>query len=173
MTIGILGSDARAVTIGKYLQAGGHTVTFSDPAGMDKAEKAALALGGGATADSAYHQAATCEMLVLALHWDDVEQALALLGPYPNGMVIDAIAAPKLPVGNGAELLARKLNNRHLVKAFVELPRPHEPLQYCTDDPDARTVVEEMIRGAGFIPVDLGPLSRAGEIEAHPILHPA
>ena len=173
MNVGILGSDARAVTIGKYLQAHGHLVSFSDPAGMDKAEKAALALGGGAQADSAYNQASTASMLVFALRWDDLDAALQAMGPFETGVVIDAVRAPKLDAGSGAERLSRRMNNRRVVKAFVEIPPPGETMPYCADDPEARGFVEELIRGAGFIPVNLGGLERAAEVEAHPILHPA
>lgn len=166
MTIGIIGADDRGVAIGRLLQRCGHRVTFSDPNGPDHAQKAADALGGDCAACSTYDQATTADALVLAVHWEDLDGSLKALGDYKDGIIIDATRPPYLEDGtSGAELLARKLDNRHVVKAFVDMDDPKEPIRVASDDPEARIQVEEMIRVCGGVVEDVGPLSKAIEIE--------
>ncbi len=168
MTIGIIGADDRAVAIGRMLQQCGHKVSFSSPHGMEAAEKAAQALGGDAAASTTYDQAATSEALVMAIHWEDLDGALRALGDYKDGIVIDATRPPDLGDGtSGAEMLAKKLDNRHVVKAFVDVSDPNEPIRVASDDPEARMHVEEMIRVCGGTVEDAGPLAKAIEIERH------
>lgn len=166
MKIGIIGSDDRGVAIGRMLQKCGHRVTFSDPKGHDAAKKAADALGGEAEACTTYDQATTAEALVLAIHWEDLDGSLKQLGSYKEGLIIDATRPPALEDGtSGAELLAKKLDNRHIVKAFVDIDDPNEPIRIASDDPEARMKVEEMISTCGGKVEDAGPLASALEIE--------
>jgi predicted dinucleotide-binding enzyme len=173
MVIGIVGSDNRAVAIGRLLRHCGHTVTFSDPNDTEHAEKAAAALADGTLADSAYHQAGRAEALVMAVHWEELDRTLTAMGPYEHGIVIDAVRAPKLPHGSGAEMLAHKLDNPHVVKAFVEEPHEGSVVKVCGDDPVAMHLVEELISQCGCKPVELGPLSRAVDIEQIPDVYAA
>lgn len=166
MTIGIIGADDRAVAIGRMLQRCGHHISFSDPSGNEAALHAAEAIGGDAKACTTYDQAATSEALVLAVPWDDVDGSLKALGDYKDGLVIDATRPPDLADGtSGAEMLAKKLDNRHIVKAFVEMTGPDDPIRIASDDPEARMHVEEMIRTCGGVVEDAGPLANAIEIE--------
>ena len=166
MTIGILGSDDRAVAIARLLRRAGHQLTFSDPpAGLDKAEMAAGALGDGAQADSAYNQALSCGALVLAMRWDDREAALAALGPVDDQIIIDATLPPVLDGDSGAEWLSHKLATRRVVKAFVKPIRQGEPIEVCSDDVQAKLAVAEMIHAAGYKALDGGPLAYARDLE--------
>lgn len=166
MTIGIIGADDRAVAIGRMLQRCGHDISFSDPTGNQAAMHAAEALGGDAKACTTYDQAATSEALVVAVHWDDLDGSLKALGDYKDGLVIDATRPPELADGvSGAEMLAKKLDNRHVVKAFVDMGDPHDPIRIASDDPEARMKVEEMITSCGGMVEDAGPLASAIEIE--------
>ena len=166
MVIGIVGSDDRAVAIARMLRHCGHTVSFSDPLGGIRAERAAAALGEGTTADTTYNQAATCEMLVFAMHWEEVDKALAQLGDYKDGVVIDAVRPPKLEGHvNAAQLLEQKLDNRHVVKAFVEDPTDDGEVRVASDDPEARDLVCGIVSACGGKAIDLGPLSEATQIE--------
>lgn len=166
MVIGIIGTDDRAVSIGRLLSRCGHEISFSDPVESGRAEKARDALAGS-SAEMAYEQAAKCETLVLAVHWEDLDIALAALGAYKNGIVIDATRPPKLDGDdNGAQLLAKKLDNRHVVKAFVEELVPNGPVQVAANDPEARAMVCGMIESCGGKAIDIGPLSEAAHIES-------
>ena len=165
MTIGIIGGDDRAVAIGRMLRKCGHKITFSDPNAKDAALHATQALGGEIPVTTPYEQAATCEAIVLTVHWEDIERTLTALGSYKNGLVIDATRPPKLTGTSGAELLARKLDNRHIVKAFVDNLEPGQPIRVASDDPEARHQVESAITACGGVIEDMGPLASAIEIE--------
>ncbi|HEV7179870.1 MAG TPA: NAD(P)-binding domain-containing protein [Candidatus Baltobacteraceae bacterium] len=166
MVIGIVGADDRAVAIARLLRRCGHTITFSDPRDTTKAERAAAALNDGTLADTAYNQAATSQALLMVVHWEDLDLTLASIGDYKDGLVIDAIRVPPLTgEDNGAQRLAKKLDNRHVVKAFVEPPDPKTPVQVAANDPEARQAVCEMIEACGGTAIDLGPLSEATRIE--------
>jgi hypothetical protein len=45
MRIGIIGSDDRAVAIGRLLRSGGHQLTFGDTTARDRAKRAAAVVG--------------------------------------------------------------------------------------------------------------------------------
>ena len=165
MIVGIIGGDDRAVAIGRMFRTCGHAVTFSDPTPNHAAEHAVQALGGSAKVSTPYEQAAMCEALVLAVHWDDVDKALTALGDYKDGLVIDATRPPKIWGSSGAEVLAHKLDNRHVVKAFVDNLEPGQPIRVASDDPEARATVAATITACGGVVEDLGPLAGAIEIE--------
>jgi len=166
MTIGIIGADDRAVTIGRLLQNCGHHISFSDPRRPDSVEKAVDAIGGEAKACTIYDQAASSEALIFAIHWEDLDGTLRALGDYKDGIVVDAIRPPSLQDGtSGAEILAKKLDNRHVVKAFVDIVDPHDPILVAGDDPEARNTVEQLIEACGRRYEDAGPLANAAHIE--------
>lgn len=167
MVIGIVGADNRAVTIARQLRKCGHSVSFSDPNGIDHAEKAVAALADpGVSADTPYNQAATSEMLILAIHWEDMDRTLTQLGDYKDGVVVDTMRPPKIPgAENTAVMLEKKLDNRHIVKAFVEEPEPNAEVMVASDDPEARALVIELITSCGGKAVDVGPLAEATRIE--------
>ncbi len=167
MVIGIVGADDRAVTIARQLRTCGHTVSFSDPNGVDHADKAVAALADPAvTATTTYNQAATCETLILAIHWEDMDKTLTQLGDYKDGVVIDAMRPPHIDgAENSALVLEKKLDNRHVVKAFVEEPLPRGEIRVASDDPEARMMVCELIDSCGGKAVDAGALAEALQIE--------
>jgi predicted dinucleotide-binding enzyme len=166
MTIGIIGSDDRAVALGKLLRRSGQIVCFSDPMHKQNPASAAHALGEGAFASTPYRQAATCDTLLFMVHWEDLESTLSALGSYKDGIVIDATRPPDLgEKTSGAELLAHKLDNRHIVKAFVESIRPGDRVKVAADDPEARDRVDELISACGCTAENIGPLANARTIE--------
>jgi predicted dinucleotide-binding enzyme len=165
MKIGIIGSDDRAVAIGRLLRTCGHAISFSDPTPNHAAEHAVAALDGRAQVSTPYEQAERSDALVLAVHWEDLDTALAALCDYKDGIVIDATRPPKLWGTSGAETLARKLDNRHVVKAFVDNIEPGRPVRIASDDPEARQQVKSTVVTCGGTVEDFGPLAGAIEIE--------
>ena len=165
--IGIIGSDDRAVAIGRMLKKSGYAVCFSDVRDARTAQSAAEVVGEGSFATTPYQQAANCDALVLATRWQDVDRAVAAIGPYKDGIVVDATRPPDLGRLSGAELVSHKLDNRHVVKGFVEpLERDSEDfIKIASDDPEARAEIGEIILQCGRSPLDVGPLSHAREIE--------
>jgi predicted dinucleotide-binding enzyme len=163
--IGIIGADDRAVAIGRMIRRTGHTVCFSDLDDERTSLAAAEALGGTAFATTPYQQAANCATLLLATHWEDVDRALDALGDYKDGVLVDATRPPDLGRLSGAELLAHKLDNRHVVKGFVEPPNEDGFIRIASDDPQARAEVGKLIASCGRSALDVGPLANARTIE--------
>jgi 8-hydroxy-5-deazaflavin:NADPH oxidoreductase len=164
--VGIIGADDRAVAIARILRGSGCTVSFSDLDDDRISQSAADLIGEGAYASTPYQQAATCDTLCLAVRWNALEAALAAIGSYKDGVVIDATRPPDLGTFSGAEILAHKLDNRHVVKAFVEPIEGRDAfIKIASDDPAARAVVGDLIANCGRSALDLGPLAKAREIE--------
>ena len=100
MKIGIIGSNPRAVAIGRLLASGGHDLSFSDPQSGEAAERAAAEIG--AFAESAYDQTITRELLLFACARRDVDRTLAAMGPastapssmHSTAVLTSPIAAP-------------------------------------------------------------------------------
>jgi predicted dinucleotide-binding enzyme len=84
---------------------------------------------------------------------------------------------------SGAEELAKQIPRARVVAAFQTVPsevlfdvyearrRTNRPsLVYCGDDPDTKKVAAELIRNAGFDPVDAGSLQIARYTEPFALL---
>jgi predicted dinucleotide-binding enzyme len=164
MKVGILGSDQRAVAIGRLLASGGNEVTFGDPRGEERARRAAAAIG--AQVETPYEQAMTRDLLVFALPRTDVERAITAMGARPDGVVVDALDGSPKAAHQGAELLARKLDSHDVVRALVVLAQPGANIPICGDDPQSKARVEEAFKAAGCLTTDRGPLANAAELEA-------
>jgi predicted dinucleotide-binding enzyme len=163
MKIGIVGSDPRAIAIGRLLASGGHEVTFSAPRDQNPAVRAAAAIG--AEAEQSYNQAMTRDLLVFACARDEVDAAIAAIGSRVDGVVIDALdGSPDAP-HRGAELLARKLDSHEIVRALIVLPQGGANIPICGDDPAAKALVDEAFKACGCLTTDRGPLSNAAELE--------
>jgi predicted dinucleotide-binding enzyme len=167
MKIAIFGSNPRAVAIGELLVDAGYHVCFGDAGGIQPAESAAER--AGAVADTPYNDAAVCEMWIFAGSRERVDDLLVQTGPVPSqAVVVDAMEERSPNDGQGAELLARKLNTHRLVRALIVAPQVGANIQYCGDDADAMTMVEEVFRTAGCVMTDRGPLANAAQIEMPP-----
>ena len=164
MKVAIVGSDPRAVALGRLFVSGGHDVTFGDASSKDRAEAAAAALG--VRSESLYEQAMTRELLVFALPRTELDRAVAALGTIPDRVVVvDAMAgAPPAP-HRGAELLARKLDSHEVVRALMAVPLQGANVPICGDDPEAKSLFAEALNACGCATADRGPLSNAPALE--------
>ena len=164
MKIGIIGTNSRAVAIGRLLASGGHDVSFSDVRNSQAAERAASEVG--VAAENAYVQAMR-DILVFACARSEIDATLAALGSGVHCVVLDALDGGPDEPHRGAELLARKLDTHDLVRALIVLPQTGANIPLCGDDPVAKTVVQEAFEACGCITSDRGPLSNATELEPH------
>jgi predicted dinucleotide-binding enzyme len=163
MKIGILGSDPRAIAIGRLLASGGHDLSISDPRQKEAADRAAVQIG--AVSEIPYKQAMTRELLILACKRGDVDRAFTAIGNGVEGVVLDALDGSLDAAHHGAELLARKLNSHEIVRALIVLPQPGANIPICGDDPAAKAIVDEAFKACGCLTTDRGPLSNAVELE--------
>ena len=89
MEIGTIGAGALARAFAKWALKAGHKVKLSNDSGPDSLREVVSQLGPGAKAVRK-EVAASCEMVLLAVPWDNVPGALASLPRWKNQILIDA-----------------------------------------------------------------------------------
>lgn len=164
MKIGIIGSDDRAVAIGKLLTEGGHEVEFSHPSDREAAEQAASKTG--AEADIPYKLASRMEMLIFAVPSNDIDAAIAAIGTLqtPQAIVEAGDSRPAEGDLTDAECLAKKLDSHLVVRALIVLPQAGANIPICGDDPNAKALVEQAFAACNCVVTDRGPLTNAAEL---------
>src|SRR6266446_5986534 len=88
MEIGTIGAGAFAQAFAKHALKAGHKVILSNSRGPDSLRDIVNQLGPGATA-ATKEEAAACEMVLLAVPWDNVPSTLASLPKWNNQILID------------------------------------------------------------------------------------
>lgn len=191
MRIGILGSGLMGSKLGTIFARTGHEVTFSYARTLAKLEQLAQHAGKNARAGTPAEAVKEADAVLLAVHWDQLDDVLRQAGDL-SGRVMMSCSLPMttdnsaLVVGltsSGAEALAMKLPKARVVSAFSTVPsevlfgvfeapvrKPRPSLVFCGDDEGAKGVVAELIRDAGFDPVDAGALKVARYIEPFTLL---
>jgi 8-hydroxy-5-deazaflavin:NADPH oxidoreductase len=191
MRIGVLGSGLMGAKLGTIFARAGHEVVFSYARSNDKLQELAREAGPKARAGTPAEAAKDAEALLLAVHWSRVDDVLKQGGDL-SGKVIITCSLPmdegdtKLIIGtssSGAEELARRVPRAHVVLAFNTVPsevlfdvyearkktsRPS--LVYCGDNERAKKLTAQLIRDAGFDPIDAGPLRIARYSEPFTLL---
>jgi predicted dinucleotide-binding enzyme len=187
LTTAIIGVGNIGSTVARHLVAGRETVVL---AANDEAHAQALAneLGPLARAASVDEAIGDADSVVLALWLDQIKQLVPeQAAVLENKVVVD----PSNPLGfdesgqmlrtlpddqSAGSIVASLLPaNSHYVKAFGTLSaeslaeaanrEPRVALFYATDDDDAATTIERLIRAAGFDPVKAGGAAAALRIE--------
>jgi len=191
MRVGILGSGLMGSKLGMIFAQAGHEVVFSYARSHDKLERLAREAKGKARPGTPRDAAREADALLLAVHWSRIDDVLRQAGDL-SGMVTVTCSLPmdagntRLIVGNdssGAEELARKIPQARVVSAFNTVPsevlfgvyearrkKTRPSLAYCGDDQRGKTVAAELIRDAGFDPIDAGPLHIARYTEPFALL---
>lgn len=190
MQIGIVGSGLMGGKLGTLFARAGHDVIFSYARSQGKLEALAQRAGNNARAGTPA-EAANADVILLAVHWSNVDDALAQTGTLSGKVVLSCCvplntANTELVVAHtdsGAEALARKIPQARLVAAFQTAPsesffevfsrrdQPARPSQlYCSDDPAAKNVAAGLIEDVGFDPVDAGRLRVARYTEPFAML---
>jgi 8-hydroxy-5-deazaflavin:NADPH oxidoreductase len=189
MRIGILGSGLMGGKLGTLFARAGHEVVFSYSRDKQKLER--LARDAGARAGSPAEAASNADALLLAVHWSRLDDVLKKAGDL-SGKVIVTCCLPMnaddtdliiAHTSSGAEALAEKVRQAHVVAAFGTIPsevlfgvfetkgkgrRPS--LVYYGDHQGAKDVAMRLIRDVGFDPVDAGPLRMARYAEPFTML---
>jgi len=184
MRLGIIGAGNVCGTLGRLFESQGHDVRFGvrDP---DRQAAGGLPRSrSGSVADAASFG----DVIVLAIPWGAVKDALAATGPLAGKTVIDCIN-PLLPDLSGLALgtttsageeIAKLLPQARVVKCFNTLGQANfaHPLFgdqrasmfFAGDDAGAKLIVAELGNQLGFDMVDAGPLSQSRWLEAMAIL---
>ena len=186
-----MGSGLMGGKLGTIFARAGHDVVFSYARSNDKLKRLARDAPGNALAGTPAEAAKEADVLLLAVHWSRINDVVKQAGDL-SGKVIVTCSLPmdtgntKLIVANtpsGAEELAKKIPKARIVSAFNTVPSEvlfdvYEPrrktsrpsLVYCGDEESGKTVAAELIRDAGFDPIDAGPLQIARYTEPFALL---
>jgi 8-hydroxy-5-deazaflavin:NADPH oxidoreductase len=189
--IGILGSGLMGGKLGTIFARAGHEVVFTYAHRHEKLEQLARDAQGNARAGTPREAAREADALLLAVHWSRMDDVLAQAGDL-SGKVIVTCSLPMnaddtglvlAHTTSGAEELAKRVPETRVVGAFNTVPsevlfgvfearreatRPS--LVYCGDDAGSKGIAAELIRDAGFDPVDAGPLRIARYTEPFALL---
>jgi len=186
MRIGMLGAGQVAQAIAGHAVAAGHQVVLSNRRGPATLKPVIERLGALASAGTPA-EAADADLVILAVWWTDVPEAIAATGisDWKGRIVIDATNQFVSPPPNaqvadlgdvtGSEHIASMLPGARVVKAFNALygayiaadprhPAGRQILVLAGDDPDARHTVAELAEEFGFAAVDLGGLRDGGRL---------
>jgi len=182
MEIGTIGAGALAQAFAKRALKAGHKVKVSNDRGPDSLREIVDQLGPGAAAVPK-EAAASCEMVLLAVPWDNVPGTLASVPRWKNQILIDGTnpfhgkAGKFTPVEVGnlstSQLVAALAPGARVVKAFNHMIVPNleaEPVArrvafVSADDEDAKKRVEALLETFGYSVIDLGDLRDGGLIQ--------
>ena len=185
MEIGTIGAGAFAQAFAKQALKAGHKVKLSNSHGPNSLGKIVNQLGPGATAASK-QEAAACEMVLLAVPWDNVPETLASLSEWNNQILIDgtnpfhgkAGEFTLADVGNlsTSQFIAALAPGARVVKALNTMIVPNleaDPIVngarrvafISADDDGAKKQVGTLLEGFGYSVIDLGNLRDGGLIQ--------
>jgi predicted dinucleotide-binding enzyme len=187
MQVGIIGSGLMGSALGTSWARAGHMVRFSYSRDRSKLERLAAEAGYGATAVSPA-EAAAADVVLVAVNWRALEDALAQAGSLRGKIVITCMLPmtdddEALAIGHtmsGAETLAEK-TGAHVVGTFntvwsdvirARMTAKDAPpsLFHVGDDASAKATVAQLIRDARFDPIDVGGLENARLLEPFGLL---
>ena len=188
MQVTIIGAGNMGAGYGKLFARAGHQVTYTYARDPQKLEAAARASGPNARAVAVPADAVRgADVVFLTVPYQQVPAALGAVGAEAlRGKVLaEAVNAITADMGGlesrfdhvGAEEIAKLASGARVVMAgqntFAEVVNAetrdidgHTPtLFFCGDDADAKAQVAQLMRDAGYEPVDGGPLRNARYLE--------
>jgi predicted dinucleotide-binding enzyme len=185
MEIGTIGAGDFAQAFARRVLKAGHKIKLSNSRGPESLREIVNHLGPGAMA-STTEEAAACEVVLLAVPWDNVPEILASLPKWKNQILIDGTnpfhgKAGKFTLANVGNLstsqfIAALAPGARVVKALNTMIVPNleaEPIVngarrvafISADDDGAKKQVETLLAGFGYSVIDLGNLRDGGLIQ--------
>jgi len=185
MEIGTIGAGAFAQAFAKRTLKAGHKVKLSNDRGPDSLREIVNQLGPGAMAVPK-EGAASCEMVLLAVPWDNVPGTLASLPGWNNQILIDGTnpfhgkAGKFTPADvrnlSTSQLVAALAPGARVVKAFNHMTVPNleaDPVVngarrvafVSADNDAAKKRVDTLLKELGYSVIDLGNLRDGGLIQ--------
>lgn len=177
MKIGIIGSGNIGTAVGKKVVEAGHEVIISNSRGPETLAEKITEIGLNTTAGTVL-EASKQEVVVLAVPWPKISEAVKGLPNWKNRIVIDATnQSPELIIAEetltSSEVLSKALPGARVIKAFSslyaqfidgEVNGGKRVLFYAGDDLESKSIVKGLFDQMGFYPVDLGSLAIGGKI---------
>jgi len=181
--VGIIGAGRLGQAMTRTALRAGRSVVIANSRGPETPAPVVSTLGGGVSAGTA-PEAAAAGVVVIAVPWNRVREALAGL-EWNGQIVIDATNdwdAGDLESTTSSEIVADLVEGAHVVKAANTLAAevlgsdPHEAggrrvIFISGDDADAKAQVAALFEDAGFAAIDLGGLAGGGLMQQihHPL----
>jgi predicted dinucleotide-binding enzyme len=184
MRIGIIGSGPIGVNAAWMWIRAGHEVMLSFSRDRNKLERIAEQLGPKASLGTPPEAVTFGDVVMLAVRWTIVDEALRQAGPLDGKIVIDTCNqfGPRLEFQDLGMTAARFDQNRmpgaKVVKSYNTLTAGFQhsssgrtgpdrvAMFFAGDDPEAKKVVARLIEDSGFTPIDIGGLDDAAPMEA-------
>jgi len=187
MKIGFLGAGNVTRTFGRHLINAGHTIVVSNSRGPETLADFVADLDPGAVAGTK-EQAAECDVVILAVHWVNVREALKGID-WRRRILIDATNAhvgPKADISlagvtrsraalkgrTSSEMVAEMAVGARLVKSISNMPmawihdfspnKRRSVLFTSGNDSQAKQLVIELVNSTGLVAIDLGSLAIGG-----------
>jgi len=185
MKIGFLGAGEVALAVAKNALNSGHQVALASRRGPDHLKAKITQLGKGASAVP-IREAASQELVILAVPWLEVANALSDLPAWNDRILVDATnpfiqVTPKLILddlrGESASVIvARHAPGARVIKAFNSVTMANfekgptqgsakRVLFVSGDDPAAKETIRALIESFGYAAIDLGGLQSGGLIQ--------
>jgi predicted dinucleotide-binding enzyme len=185
MEIGTIGAGDFAQAFAKRALKAGHKVKLSNSRGPESLREIINQLGPGATAATT-EEAAACEVVLLAVPWDNVPETLASLPKWKNQILIDGTNPFHGKAGNFKPADVGNLSTSQFVAALAPGARVVKALNtmivrnfeadpivngarrvafISADDHGAKKRVETLLESFGYSVIDLGNLRDGGLIQ--------
>jgi len=185
MEIGTIEAGDFSQAFAKRALKAGHKVKLSNSRGPDSLREIVNRLGPGAIA-ATKEEAAACEIVLLAVPWDNVPETLASLPKWKNQILIDGTNPFHGKAGNfslanvgnisTSQLIAALAPGARVVKALNNMIVPNleaDPVVngarrvafISADDDNAKKRVQTLLDGFGYSVIDLGNLRDGGLIQ--------
>src|SRR6266566_2152457 len=183
MRIGVIGPGRIGGNAARQALKAGHEVALSFSRDPARLEALAEELGPGASVAAPAQVIESSEIVVFAVPWDAIDEALAQAGSLNGRIVIDTTnqyGQTAMPAAGqtAAEFNAARMPGARYTKSFNTLTSAFQAeaadrsgdervVQWlCGDDAEAKNVVVGLIEDAGFVPVDLGGTADCAVMEA-------
>ncbi len=191
-TIGIIGAGAIGTAFARTLARHGIKAVIANSRGPESLQALVKELGelgelGPSVRAATREQAAAQDIVLVAVNWSRLPQALAGLPDFGGRIVIDANNPIEAPLFRPAELNGRlssevfagMVPGARVVKAFNHLQPEllsgdpgreggRRVLFYSGDDAGAKAEVAALVERLGFFGIDLGKLEVGGRLAQFP-----
>ena len=183
MRVGIVGAGRIGGGVARQLAAAGHETVLSFARDRARLDQLAAGIGDRASVATPAEAVGSAEVVVFAVPWSTIPEALAAMGPLAGKIVIDTtnqFGAGPLPAAGqtAARFNAARMAGARYTKSFNTLTAAFQAASagrtgadrvvqwLCGDDAAAKEVVAGLITDAGFRPVDLGGIDGCAVMEA-------
>jgi predicted dinucleotide-binding enzyme len=183
MRIGVIGPGRIGGNAARQALKAGHEVALSFSRDPARLETLAEELGPGASVATPADVVESSEVVVFAVPWDTIDEALAQAGSLDGRIVIDTTnqyGQTAMPAAGqtAAQFNAARMPGARYTKSFNTLTSAFQEeaadrtgdervVQWiCGDDADAKGVVSDLISAMGYQPVDLGGTADCEVMEA-------